>query len=88
MERPIRTFVNTEFFGEDPRCLCLQGHKPWPDVDPALPLEPLRQPRIDISEEILDVGVQSDHPLTQSRGRAPQAYRMEGAVHEGLRFEA
>ena len=88
IERPVQTCIDTQFVWENPRGLRIQGHKPGPDVNPALPLEPLRQPRVDISEEILDVGAQSDQPLTQSRGRAPQGHRMESAVHEGLRFEA
>ena len=81
MERPIQTVVHTEFFGEDPRRLRLQGHEPWPDIDKALPLELCREPGINIGKEVLDMGPQPSLPISQRRDRTAEANRKECALH-------
>ena len=81
MERPIQTLVHTEFVGEDPRRLRLQGHEPWPDIDKALPLESCCEPEINIGEEVLDMGPQPSVPIPQRRDRTAEANGMECAMH-------
>ena len=81
IERPVQTGIDTQFVWENPRGLRVQGHKPGPEVNPALPLEPLRQPRVDLSEEILDVGVQADQPLTAPLFSSPLRVSLGKIVH-------